>query len=126
LLELEKIPPRDIQRKLKISFNGLRNEMEKDLFLDVCSSFVGKGRAYVTKILNGCGVDAESGIRVLIDRSLIKVKRNNKLGMHPLIQQMGREIIHASSRKQSGKNSQPWFANATYVLTDNTVRIHFM
>jgi len=126
LFKLKKIPLSNIRRKLKIGFDGLRNEIEKDFFLDVCSSFVGKGRAFVRKILNGCGVDADSGIRVLIERSLIKVERNNKLGMHPLIQQMGREIIRESSRKEYRKNRRQWFADATYVLTDNTVRIHFM
>ncbi|XP_068478245.1 disease resistance protein RUN1-like [Phaseolus vulgaris] len=113
LLKLEKIPLHDIQPKLKISFDGLRNEMEKDLFLDVCCSFVGKGRAYVTKILNGCGVDADTGIRALIERSLIKIKKNNKLGMHPLLQEMGREIIRMERRRLQ-------FDDAEYVLTDNS------
>ena len=83
LLRLDKIPHLEVRQILKISFDGLPNEMEKDLFLDVCSSFVGKGRAYVTKILNGRGIHADSVIRVLIERSLIQVNKNNKLRMHP-------------------------------------------
>jgi len=94
LLKLKKIPEHiKFDQILKISFDGLCNQMEKDLFLDLCCSFVGKGRAYVTKILNGCGIDADSGIRVLIQRSLIRVNNNKKLGMHPLLRQMGRKII---------------------------------
>ena len=118
LLKLEKIPLHDIQRKLKISFDGLRNEMEKDLFLDICCSFLGEGRAYVTKILNGCGVDADTGIRVLIESSLINIKKNDKLGMHPLLQKMGREIIRMKRRRLQ-------FHEAEYVLTDNSVRTFF-
>ena len=91
LLKLEKIPLHNVKQKLKISFDGLCNQIEKDLFLDVCCSFVGVGKTYVTKILNGCGVDADSGIKDLIERSLIKVEKKNKLGMHPLLQEMGRE-----------------------------------
>ncbi|ESW06182.1 hypothetical protein PHAVU_010G027100 [Phaseolus vulgaris] len=94
LLQLKKIPELiKFDQILKISFDGLCNQMEKDLFLDLCCSFVGKGRAYVTKILNGCGIEADSGIRVLIERSLIRVNKNNKLGMHSLLRQMGRKII---------------------------------
>ncbi|ESW06151.1 hypothetical protein PHAVU_010G024100 [Phaseolus vulgaris] len=115
LLKLEKIPLHNIQRKLKISFYGLRNEMEKDLFLDICCSFLGEGRAYVTKILNGCGVDADTGIRVLIESSLINIKKNDKLGMHPMLQKMGREIIRMKRRRLQ-------FDEAEYVLTDNSGR----
>jgi len=127
LLKLEKIPLHDIQRKLKISFDGLRNEMEKDLFLDVCCSFVGKGRSYVTKILNGCGVDADTGIRVLIESSLIKIKKNDKLGMHPLLQEMGREIISEISEEEFWmERRRLQFDDAEYVLTDNSVRTFFI
>jgi len=122
IFELKKIPPHNVIEKLKISFNGLRNEMEKEFFLDVCCFFIGKGIAYATKILNACGVDVDTGIRVLIERGLIKVK-NNKFGMHPLLREMGREIICEISGKESGKNSELWFdKDVEYALPDNTVR----
>jgi len=127
LSKLEYITRHEVQRILKISFDGLGNQMEKDLFLDVCSSFVVKGRAYATKILNGCGIDADSGIRVLIQRRLIKVNKNNKLGMHPLLRQMGTEIIRRNSGSQLGKNRQLWFdSDAEYVLSEHTVRTSFI
>ncbi|XP_047154415.1 disease resistance protein RPV1-like [Vigna umbellata] len=108
---------------LKISFDGLRNKIEKDLFLDICCFFVGKGRAYVKKMLNGCGVDPDSGIRVLIERNLIKVKKNNKFGMHPLLRDMGRGIIRENSKEEPGKNSRMWYdSDAEYALSENTVR----
>nr|XP_007134158.1 hypothetical protein PHAVU_010G024200g [Phaseolus vulgaris]ESW06152.1 hypothetical protein PHAVU_010G024200g [Phaseolus vulgaris] len=122
LLKLEIIPMHHIRQKLKISFDGLRNEMEKDLFLDVCCSFVGEGRAYATKILNGCGVDADTGIRALIESNLIKVIKNNKLGMHSLLQEMGREIIREISREEFWMESRLQFDDAEYVLTDNSGR----
>ncbi|XP_014515208.1 disease resistance protein LAZ5 isoform X1 [Vigna radiata var. radiata] len=122
LLELKEIHNHDVHRKLKISFDGLSNEMEKDLFLDVCCFFVGKGRAFVTKILNDCGVDADSGIRILIERGLIQVKKNNKLGMQPMLQKMGRKIIRQISGKELGKNPQLWFGqDAEYELLENTL-----
>ncbi|XP_047154414.1 disease resistance protein RPV1-like [Vigna umbellata] len=107
---------------LKISFDGLRNKIEKDLFLDICCFFVGKGRAYVKKMLNGCGVDPDSGIRVLIERNLIKVKKNNKFGMHPLLRDMGRGIIRENSKEEPGKNSRMWYdSDAEYALSENTL-----
>jgi hypothetical protein len=93
LSKLEKIPNDQINEKLKISFDGLSDRMEKNIFLDVCCFFIGKDRAYVTKILNGCGLHADIGITVLIERSLIKVEKNKKLGMHALLRDMGREIV---------------------------------
>jgi len=108
---------------LKISFDSLPNKIEKDLFLDACCFFVGKGRAYVKKMLNGCGVDPNSGIRVLIERNLIKVRKNNKFGIHPLLRDMGSGIIREISGKEHGKNSRMWYdSDAEYALSENTVR----
>ena len=127
LFRLENIPLHETPQKFKISFDGLCNQMEKDLFLDVCSSFVGKGRAYVTKILNGNGIDADSGIKVLLERSLLKVNKNNKLEMHPLLRQMGRQIIRQISRNQPENNSQLWFdSDAKYIRSEHTVRTFFI
>ncbi|XP_027907704.1 TMV resistance protein N-like isoform X2 [Vigna unguiculata] len=122
LSKLVRIPQLAVLQKLKISFNGLHNQMEKDLFLDICCFFVGKGRAYVTKILNGGGIDADCGIRVLIERSLIKVKKNNKFGMHPLLGDMGREIIREISKKEP-ENSRRWFDEGMkHAMPKTTVR----
>ncbi|XP_027906920.1 TMV resistance protein N-like isoform X1 [Vigna unguiculata] len=101
LSRLESIPPHEVLQILKISFDGLLNQSEKDLFLDVCCFFVGKDITYVTKILNVCGVDPDRGIRLLIERSLIKVEKNNKVGMHPLLQIMGIKIVCDFSRKRN-------------------------
>nr|XP_007134179.1 hypothetical protein PHAVU_010G026200g [Phaseolus vulgaris]ESW06173.1 hypothetical protein PHAVU_010G026200g [Phaseolus vulgaris] len=120
LSKLEKIPNDQVQRKLRISFDSLSNDMEKDIFLDICCFFIGKDRGYVTEILNGCELYADDGIPALIERSLIKVEKNNKLGMHPLLQEMGREIIRENSRKEPGKHSRLWFQkDVVEVLTKN-------
>ncbi|KAL2319294.1 hypothetical protein Fmac_028263 [Flemingia macrophylla] len=121
LSKLEIIPNDQVQEKLRISFDGLHDEMEKDIFLDVCCFFIGKDRANVTDILNGCGLHADIGIPVLIERSLIKVEKNNKLGMHHLLRDMGREIIREHSMKEPGKRSRLWFCEDVLdVLTTNT------
>ncbi|XP_052724911.1 disease resistance protein RPV1-like isoform X2 [Vigna angularis] len=105
-----------VREIIKVSIEGSLNEMEKDIFLDICCFFVGKSRAYVRKILNGCGVDADIAIRVLIERNLIKINKNNKFGMHPLLQEIGIKIIYENSGKDLGKNRRLWFdKDAKYV-----------
>ncbi|KAK2406112.1 hypothetical protein P8452_68477 [Trifolium repens] len=121
LSKLERIPNDQVHEKLRISYDGLKDDLVKDIFLDICCFFIGKDRAYVTEILNGCGLYADIGIAVLIDRSLLKVEKNNKLGMHDLIRDMGREIVRESSAREPGKRSRLWFHDDVHdVLTKNT------
>ncbi|KAK7286762.1 hypothetical protein RJT34_21987 [Clitoria ternatea] len=107
LSKLASIPNEQLQEKLKISYDGL-DDMEKKIFLDICCFFIGKGRAYVTVILNGCEFHPEIGITILIERSLIKVEKNNKLTMHDLLRDMGREIVRQSSLEKPEMRSRLW------------------
>ncbi|GAU26181.1 hypothetical protein TSUD_354030 [Trifolium subterraneum] len=122
LSKLEKIPNDQVQQKLRISYDGLEDYTLKDIFLDICCFFIGKKRADVTEILNGCGLHADIGIGVLIERSLVKVEKNNKLRMHDLIRDMGRAIVSKSSVKEPAKHSRLWFhEDVLDVLSTNTV-----
>ncbi|KEH19080.1 disease resistance protein (TIR-NBS-LRR class), putative [Medicago truncatula] len=123
LSKFEKIPHYLMQQILKISYDGLMDDMVKAVFLDICCFFIGEDKAYVTEILNGCGLCADIGIAVLIERSLLKVEDNNTLGMHKLIRDMGREIVRESSAKEPGERSRLWFHDDIHdVLTENTGR----
>jgi hypothetical protein len=123
LSKLERIPNDQVQQKLRISYDGLEYGMAKDIFLDICCFFIGMDRAYVTEILNGSELDADTAITILIERSLLKVEKNNKLGMHDLIRDMGREIVRESSTEEPGKRSRLWFHEDVHViLTTNSVR----
>ncbi|KAL2319323.1 hypothetical protein Fmac_028292 [Flemingia macrophylla] len=121
LAKLKEIPKGEIQEKLKISYDGLTDHMEKGIFLDICCFFIGKDRAYVTEILNGCGLHADIGITVLVERSLITVEKNNKLGIHDLLRDMGREIVRQSSPLEPQKRSRLWVHNDVLnILTEHT------
>jgi len=127
LARLQVFPTTEVQNKLRISFESLCDDMEKDIFLDICCFFIGKDRGYVTQILNGCGLHADIGITVLIERGLIKVGRNNKLEMHPLLRDMGREIIRQRCPEKPGERSRLWFKDDIKdVLKRNTVRTFFI
>ncbi|BAT97008.1 hypothetical protein VIGAN_09034800 [Vigna angularis var. angularis] len=120
LLKLQRIPPNEqLLNLLKISFDNLP-DTEKDIFLDVCCFFIGKERDYVTEILNGCGLHADIGITFLIERGLIKVERNNKFQIHPLLQAMGRGIIFQECPEEPGERSRLWSQDVKYVLKENT------
>ncbi|XP_028765383.1 TMV resistance protein N-like [Neltuma alba] len=108
LSKLQRILTKSIHEKLKISYDGLDDDTEKDIFLDICCFFINKDRNYVTQILDGCELHAENGLQILIERSLVKVGRNNKLEMHDLLQKMGKEIICGSPPKDPQKRSRLW------------------
>ncbi|XP_022771868.1 TMV resistance protein N-like [Durio zibethinus] len=83
---------------LKISFDGLE-DVEKKIFLDIAIFFKGCGIHSVTKILDGCyNGTAGWAITNLVDKCLLDDTRENNLGMHDLLQEMGRIIISSESR----------------------------
>ncbi|XP_029130437.1 TMV resistance protein N isoform X2 [Cajanus cajan] len=109
LEKLKRIPNHQVQKKLKISYDGLSDDTEREIFLDIACFFIGMDRNDVITILNGCGLFAENGIRVLVERCLVIVDDKNKLGMHDLLRDMGREIIREKSPKEPEERSRLWF-----------------
>ncbi|XP_028758923.1 uncharacterized protein LOC114717868 [Neltuma alba] len=119
--KLKRIPNDEIQKKLRISFDGLGDDIVKEIFLDVSCFFIGMYRSDVTQILDGCGLFPDIGISVLVERSLVTVDEKNKLGMHDLLRDMGREIIREQSPKELGKRSRLWFHEDVHdVLSKHT------
>ncbi|KAI9077634.1 hypothetical protein K1719_040409 [Acacia pycnantha] len=106
---LKNIPNDQIQKKLKISFDGLNDDTEREIFLDICCFFIGMDMNDVTQILNASGFFADIGISVLVERSLVTIDEKSELGMHDLLRDMGREIIREKSPKYFGKRSRLWF-----------------
>jgi len=122
LEKLRKIPLHDIQKILRISFDSL-DRYNQDIFLDIACFFINMDKEYVIKILDGCEFYPNIGIRVLIDRSLVTIDFQNKLRMHNLIRDMGREIVCEESPKYPGKRSRLWFPeDVLNVLRKHTVR----
>ncbi|CAM9001877.1 unnamed protein product [Rhodiola kirilowii] len=56
LQKLEKYPNQRIQVVLKLSFDSLEDEDDRNLFLHIAVFFVGRGKEYAFKILKACGV----------------------------------------------------------------------
>ncbi|XP_038704788.1 uncharacterized protein LOC120000742 [Tripterygium wilfordii] len=108
LEELKTIGHDDIWKKLRISYDALSDGHEKDIFLDIACYFIGMDKDYVVKILDGCGLFAEIGISVLTCRCLVTINEKNKLMMHDLLRDMGREIVRKESPRFPGGRSRLW------------------
>ncbi|XP_058003954.1 disease resistance protein RPV1-like [Hevea brasiliensis] len=115
LEKLETIPNKEIQGILRRSYDGL-DDNEKSIFLDIACFFKGEDKDRVKNILDCCGFFAESGIRNLLDKSLINIFKE-KLEMHDLLEQMGKDIV-CKENKKPRKHSRLWNAkDIYYVLT---------
>ncbi|XP_075648612.1 TMV resistance protein N-like [Castanea sativa] len=120
LKKLKNNPQRQIFDTLKVSYDGLKEEMWKMIFLDIACFFRGKLEDQVTEILENCGFQAKIGIRVLVEKSLLTIE-NNKLLMHDLLQEMGWEIVRQESLKEPGERSRLWLRkDLSHVLMKKT------
>ncbi|KAF8407706.1 hypothetical protein HHK36_006841 [Tetracentron sinense] len=122
LEKLEQIRPGNLQEVLKISYDGL-DEQVKCIFLDIACFFVKMDmkRDYVIDILKGCGFDAEIAFTVLTTKALIRIIDNNTLSMHDQLRDMGRQIVQEESIGDLGKRSRLWDRDEIMkVLKDET------
>ena len=123
LEKLKQIRPKDLQGVLKISYDGL-DEEQKCIFLDVACLFVKMGmkKEEAIDILKGCGFRAEIGIRVLVDKSLLKIAADYYLWMHDQLRDMGRQIVLQENHEDLGMRSRLWNRNEILrVLQHNLV-----
>ncbi|XP_052736644.1 disease resistance protein Roq1-like [Vigna angularis] len=117
LEEYEKTPPnKKIQDVLKISYDRLDDDV-KQVFLDIACFFKGERMKYVKKILKEfCST---SNMKVLVNKSLITVK-NDRLKMHDLIQDMGRQIVRQEAPDNPGERSRIWdYEDVIEILTED-------
>ena len=126
LLQYEKYPNGEIYQILKVSYDGLE-ETEKDIFLDISCFFKGRSKDFVVNILDKCSLYPNSGIPILVNKSLITMDQYDTISMHDLIQQMGMEIVRQESPKILRKRSRLCnHEDALEVLTGNKVKVLFL
>ncbi|KAG6627981.1 hypothetical protein CIPAW_15G167600 [Carya illinoinensis] len=120
------IPHGDIQKVLLVGYEGL-HDTDKEIFLDIAFFFKGESLENVTKIFDSCGFYPDHGIKRLKDKCLITTTiewGNERVGMHDLLQDMGREIVRLESSKEPSKRSRLWIhKDIREVLEDSTVRV---
>ncbi|KAM7474154.1 hypothetical protein LguiB_021397 [Lonicera macranthoides] len=116
--KLEAVPHKKILDKLKISYDCLEDDNDKRLFLDIACFFVGNDKDYTVKVLDNNDTYADIGIQCLIDRCLLKIDSRNKLIMHKLLQDMGRNIVKQESLEPQ-RRSRLWHHNEAYSVLRN-------
>ncbi|KAL4594571.1 hypothetical protein ACB092_12G028400 [Castanea dentata] len=116
---LKEYPEREILNVLQISYDGLQ-ETEKEIFLNISCFFNHMNEETVIEILDILELYPKIGLRVLNDKSLIKLQEN-QLWMHDLLQDMGKDIVRQECREDPGKRSRLWLnKDIDDVLTKNT------
>ncbi|KAH0696189.1 hypothetical protein KY290_015825 [Solanum tuberosum] len=119
LKKLETIPISKVSKKLQISFEFIQDDHDKSLFLYIACFFLGKNVDHVVTILDACGYYSMIGIQNLQDRFLLIIDEYGKLRMHPLVRDMGREIIRQESPKHPERRSRLWhFKDSFNVLKE--------
>ncbi|KAL5575033.1 hypothetical protein UlMin_016732 [Ulmus minor] len=121
LKKLKRSPHKDIKKALQISFDGLEDDEVQSIFLDISCFFLGMNKDYVELILDGCELDAKTGINILLERILLTIREKNELMMHDLLRDMGRDLVQEKFRKEPGKWTRLWSPEvASDVLSKKT------
>jgi hypothetical protein len=122
LSRLRESPDKDVMDVLQISFDGL-DKAEKEIFLHIACFFNSKHPGYVKNVLNCCGFHADIGLRILIDKSLIRIESGDII-MHNLLEELGRKIVQESSSEESRKWKRLWLKKQFHdVMSDHMVAI---
>uniref|UniRef100_A0A3N7HCT9 TIR domain-containing protein n=1 Tax=Populus trichocarpa TaxID=3694 RepID=A0A3N7HCT9_POPTR len=116
LKQMEMIPNFDVQKVLQISYDFLDGDYPKNLFLDIACFFNGMDVDDAVRILDGLDRGARFGIDNLIDRCLVEINSDQRLWMHQLVRDMGREI----ARQESPKCQRIWHHGDAFTVLKGT------
>ncbi|KAL9679295.1 hypothetical protein QQ045_017153 [Rhodiola kirilowii] len=126
LAKLESFPNRELLDILKLSFDSLEDDNDKDIFLHVAFFLVGMHKNLAIRILESCELHPKIGLENLNSRCLVTVDGDNRLTMHHIVQEMGKDVVKQEDQKEPGKRSRLWSSKDAYrVLRNNegTMRI---
>ncbi|XP_028800308.1 TMV resistance protein N-like [Neltuma alba] len=124
LEKIKKSPPSNILKRLRINYDAL-SDTEKKIFLDVACCFKGMIKDHVVQIFEICGdLFPTLGIRELVEKCLLKEYYSNDgachLGMHDILQNLGRSIVIEESLNDASRRSRLWsLEDIDYVMSKN-------
>ncbi|KAK6805221.1 hypothetical protein RDI58_003006 [Solanum bulbocastanum] len=117
--KLEAIPASQVIKKLKFGYDSLKDDHDKNLFLDIACFFTRKDKDYVIAVLDESYIYTRVGIQNLTDRFLLMIE-GNKLIMHQMLRDMGREIVRQESSRKPGRRTRLWhYKDSFNVLREN-------
>ncbi|XP_060186663.1 TMV resistance protein N-like [Lycium barbarum] len=107
-----------IVESLKVSYDGLERE-EQEIFLDIACFLRGRKKFEIMQIFENCGFEANIGLSVLIEKSLVFISTYDTIQIHDLIQDMGKYVVNM--QKDPGERSRLWLAeDIEEVMVNNT------
>ncbi|KAM0014956.1 putative TIR domain, P-loop containing nucleoside triphosphate hydrolase [Helianthus debilis subsp. tardiflorus] len=110
LAKLKCIPEEKVMERLKISYDGLE-PYQKDLFLDI-ACFMRRWTSWemddAMMLLDACNFHPVIGLKVLEQKSLIKVSKEGRFDMHDLIEEMAHYIVRGEHPNNLEKYSRIW------------------
>lgn len=101
---LIRIPPKDIQKRLMMSYEGL-DFRTKQIFLDIACFTFDLEIQNAIYMWRSCGFRPETGLEELISKSLVKF-HDDKFWMHDHLRDLGREIICMENFMDLGERSR--------------------
>jgi hypothetical protein len=121
LSRLRESPDKDVMDVLQISFDGL-GMAEKEIFLHIACLFNYMIEVeYVKNVLNCCGFHVDIGLRILIDKSLIRIG-NGEIRMHNLLEELGKKIVQENLSKESKWKRLSFVEQLYDVMSDHMVK----
>ncbi|KAF3573815.1 hypothetical protein F2Q69_00060998 [Brassica cretica] len=106
---------------LKSSYDGL-DELGKAAFLHVACLFNGEPVRRVRKLLG----QGKAGMRVLKEKSLIKVSSDTRITMHRLLEQMGKHIVRQESNNNPSQQRILWHHDDILRVLDTNTNKHLI
>ncbi|XP_030452530.1 disease resistance protein L6-like isoform X1 [Syzygium oleosum] len=92
LKKLKEGPFEDVRDTLMISYERLENK-HQEVFLDIACFFINADRSYPVIMWKDWGYFPSIAMRVLSQRSLIKIRYDNRFWMHDQVRDFGRYIV---------------------------------
>ncbi|KAM0008704.1 putative P-loop containing nucleoside triphosphate hydrolase, leucine-rich repeat domain superfamily [Helianthus debilis subsp. tardiflorus] len=97
---LKTIPLKETLEKLELSYSGVEND-QKEIFLDIACLLKGETKKKAIRILESCGFHAQIGLRVLEQKSLITISKDNH-------EEMGMNIARRLHPVEPKRHSRLW------------------
>ncbi|GJU13926.1 disease resistance TIR-NBS-LRR class family protein [Tanacetum coccineum] len=122
LERLKKVPENETQEILKISYDALENDY-KEIFLDVACILKGEQKDKAIRVLESCGFHGRIGLRVLEQKCLINISQSGTLGMHDLIEEMGKTVVLRSNTNEPNRDSRLLIEEKNEDILDNDLKV---
>ncbi|KAK1418550.1 hypothetical protein QVD17_27695 [Tagetes erecta] len=112
---LKQIPLKETLEKLELSYNALEND-QKEIFLMVACILKNESKKNAIRILKSCGFNAKIGLRILEQKSLIRVSDyrdksfyyDDMVFLHDHIEEMGVNIVRRLHPEEPNKHKILW------------------